>query len=265
MTVDLHAGKASLVIDPSDGGRLTSLVINGHEVLYHAGDHPTMYGSFVMAPYAGRVRNGAFTHHDTDVTLPINLPPHAAHGLTLDRPWTVLEHDENSAILSCEFDGRWPFGGRTVQYLRIEPERLVQKVAVEADQRSFPASIGWHPWFARRLGHSAPARVTLDAAAMLRRDSDYITTTQRMRVPEGPWDDCFVDVAWPVSISWPGALRLDVTADTNYVVVFDEGEVAACVEPQTSPPNAVNGPSPLVVRPGRPLRARTDWRWVIHP
>jgi len=263
VTVELNAGSASAVIDQADGGRLTSLVVRSHELLFHAGDDPTMHGSFVMAPYAGRVRHGQFTHQGSQVQLPINLPPHAAHGLALDQPWTVLERDDSSAILTCYFDERWPFGGRVVQYVRLEAERLVQKVAVEADQRSFPASIGWHPWFARRLSPSAPAHVQLDAAAMLRRDSDYIATTQRMRVPEGPWDDCFVDVDWPVSVSWPGAMRLDISADTNYVVVFDEGEVAACVEPQTAPPNSFNS-GPLVVRPGRPLRARTDWRWKVR-
>jgi aldose 1-epimerase len=263
VTVELTAGNASTVIDPADGGRLTSLVVRGHELLFNAGDDPTMHGSFVMAPYAGRIRGGRFAHHGRDVHLPINLPPHAAHGLAMDRPWTLLERDESSAILSCHFDGRWPFGGRVVQYLRLEPDRLVQKIAVEADQRSFPASVGWHPWFARRLEHSAPAQVQLSAAAMLRRDSDSITTKQRMRVPDGPWDDTFVDVEWPVSISWPGAMRLDVYSDQRYVVVFDEGEVAACIEPQSAPPDSANS-DPLVVRPGRPLRARTDWRWNVR-
>jgi aldose 1-epimerase len=263
VTVELTAGQASVVIDPSDGGRLTSFVISGNEMLYDAIPGPTGHGSYVMAPYAGRVRNGQFTHKDTDVTLPLNLPPHAAHGLALDRPWTVLEQDGTEALMSYEFDGRWPFGGRVVQYVRIEPERLVQKVSVEADQRSFPASVGWHPWFARRLKHSPPAQITLDTPAMLRRDADHITTTQRMRPMDGPWDDCFVDVHWPVSLTWPGVLRLDISADTNYVVVFDQGDVAICVEPQTAPPNSFNT-APLVVRPGRPLRARTDWRWVAR-
>lgn len=235
MSVELNAGRAAVVLDLDDGGRMTSLVVNGHELLFHAGDEPTMHGSFVMAPFAGRVRRGSFTHRDTEVSLPTNLGRHAAHGLALDRPWTLLEQDESSALLSCAFDERWPFGGRVVQYVRIEPERLVQKVAVEADQRSFPASVGWHPWFARRLRHSAPAQVMLAAGAMLRRDSDYIATRQRVQVPEGPWDDCFVDVDWPISISWPGAMRLDVSADTKYAVVFDEGEVAVCIEPQTAP------------------------------
>jgi len=264
VTLHLAAGDAAVSIDPADGGRLSALSIQGHQMLYHAGDAPDMHGSFVMAPYAGRVRDGRFSHQGTDVELPLSLPPHAAHGLALDRPWTVLERDDTSAALSCTFDERWPFGGRVVQYVRVEAERLVQKVTVEADTTSFPASVGWHPWFARLLGHSTPAQIGLHASAMLRRDADYIATKQRMRPPEGPWDDCFVDVTWPVSVSWPGVLRLDVDADTNVVVVFDQGEVAVCVEPQTGPPDAFNT-SPMVVRPGRPLRARTDWRWVIHP
>ena len=263
MSEVLHTDSVSVTIDPEDGGRLTSLVIAGHELLYNAGDDPTMHGSFVMAPYAGRVRRGRFTHDGREVELPTNLPPHAAHGLALDRPWTLLERTDDSATLMCQFDERWPFGGRVVQYVRVEPRRLVQKATVEADQHSFPASLGWHPWFARRIGHSTPAQVALEASAMLRRDSASITTRQRMAPPPGPWDDCFVDVVWPVSLAWPGVMRLDIEADTPCVVVFDEGEVALCVEPQTSPPDSVNS-APVVVRPGRPLRARTDWRWTVQ-
>jgi aldose 1-epimerase len=221
-----------------------------------------MYGSFVMAPYAGRIRHGRFTYRDQQVTLPLSLPPHGAHGLVLDRRWTLLERDDTTATLACDLDERWPFGGRVVHRLELSPLALTQTLTVEADRSPFPASIGWHPWFARYLGHASPARVGLNAGAMLVRDSEYITTRRRIPPIPGPWDDCFTNVDWPVTITWPGVLQLDISADTPYVVVFDEGEVAVCVEPQTDAPDALNRGT-TEVRPGQPLRATTEWRWYL--
>lgn len=263
MSETLAAGPAELTIDLEDGGRLSSFRLAGRELLYHAGDASTMHGSFVMAPYAGRIRDGRFSVGGRDVQLPLSLPPHAAHGLVLDRPWTLLERNESSATLMCVLDERWPGDGRVVQQLTLTEAELVQEVRVEADAGEFPASVGWHPWFRRHLAHAAPAGIELHAAAMLVRDADYITTRRRMAIPPGPWDDCFVDVSWPVTLDWPGLVRLEISADTRFVVVFDEGDVSICVEPQTSPPDALNHDA-SVVRPGRPLRARMEWRWLLR-
>jgi aldose 1-epimerase len=258
----LTAGPATVHVDLHDGGRLSSLTLAGRELLYDAGAAPTMHGSFVMAPYAGRIREGRFTVDAHTVDLPLSLPPHAAHGLVLDQQWTLLAGDDTSATLACDIGDRWPFGGRVVQVLTLTGEALTLHLRVESDGRPFPASAGWHPWFARRLRGTPPAQVALDAGAMLLRDADYIATSQRVPPPPGPWDDCFVDVSWPVRLTWPGALHLDIDADTPYVVVFDNGDVSVCVEPQTHPPDALNTGATLV-RPGHPLTATTTWRWTL--
>jgi aldose 1-epimerase len=262
MTETLQSGPAQVTLDLDDGGRLSSLVVAGRELLYSAGETPTMHGSFVMAPYAGRIREGRFTHAGREVSLPLTLPPHGAHGLVLDRPWSLLDRSGTSATLACDLDERWPFGGRVVQQVSLEPNRLSQQIQVEAQTQAFPASTGWHPWFARRLEHTSPAQVRLSAGAMLLRDADYVTTSRRVPPTSGPWDDCFVDVDWPVTLTWPGAMRLDIEADTPCVVVFDNGDVSVCVEPQTHPPDALNSGATLV-RPGHPLTARTEWTWTL--
>ncbi len=262
MTLALAAGPAHLQVDPQDGGRLTSLRLHGQELLVDAGPDPVRHGSFVMAPYAGRVRDGRFTFGGREVTLPLTLPPHAGHGLVLDRPWEVRDHTGSAVTLSCAFDGRWPWGGSAVQRIEVSPDGLRQSLTVEADEQPFPASLGWHPWFARRPPGWGPAHVTLQAGAMLERDVHHLATSRRVPPPPPPWDDCFVDVTWPVSLTWPGALQLQVWADTPCVVVYTDGDVSVCVEPQTHPPDALNTGAALV-RPGHPLHATTQWRWAL--
>jgi aldose 1-epimerase len=262
MTLSLAAGPARLLVDPADGGRLTSFTLAGHELLAAAGPEPTMHGSYVMAPYAGRVRAGRFTHAGHEVQLPLTLPPHGAHGLVLDRPWTVRDATPRTATLECPIGEPWPFGGRVVQQIEVGTDGVTQTVAVQADEAAFPASIGWHPWFVRTPEDAGPVRLHLSAAAMLVRDDDYVTTLHRTDPPPGPWDDCFAGVDWPVVLDWPGLGRLEVTADTDYVVVFDLRDDAVCVEPQTHPPDALNTAAALV-RPGHPLSATTRWRWRL--
>jgi aldose 1-epimerase len=91
---------------------------------------------------------------------------------------------------------------------------------------------------------------------------DGLPTGAVVPVGEGPYDDCFVDVVWPVTLRWPGALTLCVDSDAGYVVVFDEKDAAVCVEPQTAPPDAARLGRARVVEPGSPSVLTTTWAWT---
>ena len=115
-------------------------------------------------------------------------------------------------------------------------------------EEPMPASIGWHPWFRRRLlavgdatgeGASAPVELDLDAAAVYERDADGITTRRKVSPPPGPWDECFTDLRHPPVLRWPDVLELTLKSDARDWVVYTEPENAICVEPQTAPPGAL--------------------------
>jgi aldose 1-epimerase len=94
---------------------------------------------------------------------------------------------------------------------------------------------------------------------MLRRDAAGIATDEVLPVPPGAWDDCFVGVRWPITLTWKGVLSLQITADTDYATVFTQRPTVVCVEPQTAPPDAVALDRFALVRPGAPLVARMSW------
>jgi aldose 1-epimerase len=260
----LEAGDARLTIDPMDGGRLTALVVAGHELLTGVGPGVTDHGSFVMAPWAGRIRDGRLRVAGVEHHLPtVRTHPHAGHGLVLDLPWQVLEASGTTARLACDLDDRWPWAGRVVSELTLGPDGVVQHLRVEAGDQAFPATLGWHPWFPKQLATGGPLELTFDAGAMLRRDPAGIPDGTRVPVPPGPWDDCFVEVRWPVLLRWPGALGLAVDADTDALVVYDERSAALCVEPQTGPPDEPNT-APRMVTPDSPLAATMRWTWQVE-
>jgi galactose mutarotase-like enzyme len=264
MTRQMHSlavGPAHLRMDASDGGRMTSLQIAGVELLGGVGPGVIDHGSFVMAPWAGRIRDGVLRVSGVEHPLPTDRThPHAGHGLVMDRPWTVLESDGSHLVLRCDLDSRWPYPGHVLQELHLSATQLDQRIEVHAHDADFPATAGWHPWFRRILASGSVARLDLPVAGMLVRDSAGIPSGEVVPVPPGPWDDCFTGVRWPVTVSWPGVLTLQISADVDFAVVYDERAEAFCVEPQSGPPDGPNT-DPVSVRPGAPLLAATRWTW----
>lgn len=252
----LTAPGVSAVVDLVAGGRVASLVVDGHELLKTAGDGPITWGSFPMVPFAGRVRDATLVFDGVTFSLPATLPPHAIHGTVLDRPWAVV----GESTIATELGPDWPFGGRAVQSFELGADHLTCRIELHADE-PMPASIGWHPYFLRRpTGVEAPVELHFDAGSMLVRDAAGIATDETVEPGPRPWDDCFLELRRPPVLRWPGFLELTVESDCPAWVVYTAPEDAICVEPQTAPPNAVNT-HPTVVLPGEPLIAEMTWRW----
>jgi aldose 1-epimerase len=259
----LEAGGVRLEIDPAAGGRMASLVVDGSELLARTGTGPIYWGCYPMVPYAGRIRDGKFDFEGRTIELPRTLPPHAAHGTVLDRPWTVV--DERT--LSIDLGPDWPFAGRVTQGVELAADELRISLTLEADE-PMPGAVGWHPWFRRRLTGtdarpapaSRPAVLQFDAARMFVRDASGIPTGELVEATPPPWDDCFTGLRTPPTLTWPDVLSLEISSTCNYWVVYDEPADTICVEPQTSPPDFVRI-DPVIVTPGEPLTATMTWRW----
>ena len=264
----LRAGGAALSLSPANGGRVSSLTLPGPdgatlEVVGRGGPGVVGWGCYAMAPWAGRVRRGVLTWDGHRHQLPLAMPPHAIHGVTLDRAWEIVAQDDLSLTLRCGFDSRWPWAGHAVQHVALlgDGSGLRARIEVRSAGDAFPAWTGFHPWFARSLGAGGPVSLDLLAGGMLRRDDDGMPTDDVLAVTQGPWDDVFVDVAWPVTLTWPGALRLTVSSPAPYAVVFTERPTAVCVEPQSAPPNAAELGAAATVTPDAPLVLEMAWDW----
>jgi aldose 1-epimerase len=260
----LRAGDAEVTIDHDRGGRLSSLVVAGHELLRAAAGpdpDPTSWGCFPMLPWAGRVDRGRFRFQGRQVEVPVDLAPHAIHGTTKDRAWSRT----GEGTLRCDLGPSWPWAGWAEQVVELSPGRLTLVLRVHAATDPMPVSAGWHPWLRRRVG-GASARVELPAERMWQRGADGIPDGTLVAPTPGPWDDCFTALVGPVQVTWPGVLVLRIDSDCEHVVVFDEPDDAVCVEPQSAPPDAHNSEIDLaVVAPGEPLEHHMVWTWTGDP
>ncbi len=290
--VELIAGdderEVRLTVSPTAGGRVRQILVSGVGLLAEPADGDplsTGWGSFPMAPWAGRIRNGRFAFLGADIALELNhqdgggggggtlsptrpgtkgdLPDedrdrHSIHGTTFSRPWTVDASRDARLEMSCDLVGSlgWPFAGVARQTITVAPGGVDFSMSVESvDGSVFPASIGWHPWFAK------PDRLGFDPIAMYEQDAAGLPTGRLVVPPPGPWDDCFVN-RQPVLLHYDRRIASTVTVSSpaEHWVVYDGPEHATCVEPQTGPPDAPTL-RPNVVASEFPLRLTMHIGW----
>ncbi|CAM5341881.1 Aldose 1-epimerase OS=Streptomyces alboniger OX=132473 GN=CP975_18550 PE=4 SV=1 [Streptomyces alboniger] len=232
--ITLTAGDAEVTVQPGNGGRIGGLRVDGVELL-RQGDR---FGCFPMVPWCGRTREGRFRDGGSVHQMPLNSPPHAIHGTARDGAWRTARVTENEAVITYDLVEPWPYPGRVTQVVGLTGDALTLTMSVETYDSSFPAQIGWHPWFNRNLGQSD---VRLDFSPEWqeeRGEIDHLPTGTRLDPKPGPGTDCFgMPGGVDVTLTWPERLELKVTSPEQLVVVYDEQDAAVCVEPQTGPPN----------------------------
>lgn len=267
VTVHLRCDDAELTVDPAVGARWSSWRVAGLELLTSA-DVPLpsamRSGSFVMAPYAGRLVSGRVLVGGVAHQLPRLAPPHAIHGTVTDRAWEVLDAGDTTLRCATDLGGDWPARGRIEQRLELAAGSLTSELTLHAED-AMPVTMGWHPWFARRLARGEPAQWVLSGGEQYGRSAEWLPTVPLTPVRPGPWDDCFRGFTAPPGLRWPGALELRVESSAEHWVLFDERADELCLEPQTGPPDAPSLGEATEVPAGGSLELRCTWRWQALP
>ena len=265
MTVLLRSGPAELEIDPAHGARWTSWRVGGIELLT-AADVPLpagmRSGTFVMAPFAGRLGGGRLELAGRAHQLPVLAPPHAIHGTVSERAWEVVEQSPTSVRCRVDLGPDWPARGSVEQWVELADGALTSELVVTAEE-PMPVTVGWHPWFARQLSTGEPAQWLLEGGRRYVRGADGLPTGELVDRGEGPWDDCFRDLAGAPGLRWPGAVELRVDSSADHWVLFDERPGELCLEPQSGPPDAVRLGSATELEAGGSTALRCTWRWSL--
>lgn len=255
--IRLSHGALHVEVAPQAGGRIASIVRKDVEQLVGYSQSNTAmigWGCYPMLPWAGRIRDGRFKFEARNFQLPLNMGAHAIHGIGFAMPWQMESRDARSMELSLALpqDECWPFGGTACQRMELSEDQLEFHLSVKAGALAMPAVIGWHPWFRK------PQRLSFSPDGIYPRDADGIATLPLAPPSAGPWDDCFANTK-TVTLEY-AEYQVHLSSDCTHWVVYDEADEAACVEPQSGPPDAFNI-EPFVLQPGGTLHRWFRMAW----
>ena len=263
----LHSAHQSLSFDPELGGRVTSWIVDGLEVLTRAGTHPAEHGMYPMAPWAGRLRDNRITFEQRErwgfpgeEYAPVSTyAGWALHGTCLDAPIDESRIDGKRIEMRQRIPG---WSATLVTRWTVTDHRAESVLTVEADAPT-PALLGWHPWFPTVLD-GARAHWTLRGECAVREGAFASGEWQTWADGHRRVDDAFHVPDGVATITW-GQRTLRIRNSDSWFVVFDEREDGLCVEPQNGPPNAFDTPlrgAAPVARPGAPVSMTTTWEWT---
>jgi aldose 1-epimerase len=257
----LESERARVEVDLERGGRIASLVVDGDELLVSR-DHPEAFepfgwGSFVMAPYAGRVRDARFTFGGVEHRLVPTDPPHAIHGTVVHRAW----EPSGPGRLRCDLGPDWPWDGAVEQELRLDDDGLELRLVVRG-AGPMPVSAGWHPWFLRELPGGRRAEVVAEPVAAFELVGPGLPSDRVVPAPPPPWDTPFTGMRRSPVVRWDQGPTVSLASSCDRWFVYDQLPHALCVEPQTARPDALEDETErAVVTAEAPLEAwmRLDW------
>lgn len=251
--VAIASGAHQAEFAPDGGGRLTRLSTGGHDWIvpltaigWPAAQWPRA-GSYPLAPYANRIRNGVFVFNGARHALQ-SVPgrPHAIHGAGLYQAWRVRNHAADSVDLVLEQPAGvlgWPWPFECVQRYRLDARGLSVALAiVNQGDTPMPFGLGLHPYFTAQ-------RVTLHARRLWPADADGLPAGSQVghvrelrRSAEG-CDTYLSQWEGRATLHWPDGHQLALHADPAFahlVVYTAPGSGFLCVEPVTNVADAFN-------------------------
>ena len=237
-------------------GRLGSLVVDGHELLIIDGPKPTRWGSFPMAPWAGRLDHGLLTFDGVEYQFPPTSGVHANHGTVMHQTWTKTGDGE----ITTDLGEHWKFGGKADQKFELTDTSFTVEMTITADKSAMPAQLGWHPWYSRDIGVGEQLSLEFAAEQIYATNEDQVPTGELVPVPEGPWDETFIGVTQTPVLRWGSEFTLALTSNFDHWVVFTQPEHAMAIEPQSGAPNDINR-APHILQPGESLSGWMTLDW----
>ena len=301
----LQAGKLRASIAPELGAGIADLSILGPSGFYYPlmrraapqETNASLLASFIMAPWANRIRNGSFSFGGKPITLRTNTgDAMAQHGDVRKRPWSIVAH--SATAISLEYNSRnfsdsnWPWSFRCKADYSLDDDSLRVHLAVtNTDTTAFPAGCGHHPYFSRRLWDDndileveAPVngRYPVDSGCAIgpaAPDALSRSLAASARFPDEHIDAVFSGFTGRARLRWPKSrvtLTMHASPNMTHLVVFAphaNGKSGTplpfvAVEPQTQANDGFNlenrgvsGTGTQRIEPGASLE--TDCRFEI--
>jgi aldose 1-epimerase len=250
---------ATILLD--EGARIAELKLNDRLIIseYEGFPYSQSSASAIMFPYVNRVQDGVYTFEEETYKLPCNEieKNNAIHGLLYTRRFELFETHVSSSMaivtLQYRYDGNtsgfpFPFDF-FVTYTITETSLDVRMKVVNKGTKTFPFTIGWHPYFNSENLYESYIDFDCDTEYTTSDDRSITdgTTKHTMNMPfqlkNYPFDTAYKLKSPEIGFRTPSyALKLTGNALENYVQFFTPPLVDSiiAIEPTVGLSNSFN-------------------------
>ena len=258
--ISINAHGFELDVAPDAGGGIARLDWQGLPLLREAlagavADRDSLgLSCFPMTPYISRITDGVLTWGEVTTHIAPNMAgcSHPLHGVGWRKPWMVMTQTHSHIALQLDHtsDADWPWSFTTRQDFTLYADHFKHCLSVTSqDRRSFPTSLGPHPYF-----HAKDATITFKADALweisgeslpthMARPAVVDTLATGVAATSLDLDHCFEGWDGQAHISWPShAVRVQAICAiddtifpcTRLQLYTPKGENFFCLEPVTA-------------------------------
>ena len=240
--------KAKICLE--QGARVVSLKFKDKFIIKEQPDfdYKDSYASSILFPFASRIKEGKYAFEGNDYQFETNDGDNALHGLVYNKKFELFEPEEHEDNCSATFNyyeknesKGFPFTYfLSVTYILFEDRLKVRVTVKNTDTKSFPFTLGWHPYFNSTdlknsyVSFKSDQKVEFDKTLITKKVIAQ-TSPEIFKIDEQQLDDCFILKDDNVSFTTP-TYKIDITADSeeNFLQLYTpKGKDIIAIEPMT--------------------------------
>ena len=152
-------GESTAQICLNQGGRLSNFSFENTQIIkeFDSSTYKDNYASAILFPFANRIKDGEYTFKDSKHKLNCNETDknNAIHGLVYNKTFVLINKELTSDFASVSLQYKnygkakgFPFKFHIELTYTLSKNGITLAIKVKnKDKKTFPFSIGWHPYF----------------------------------------------------------------------------------------------------------------------
>jgi len=255
-----HPKKVSYAkIHLSLGGSLQELILNNHFIIkdLHPLTYNNTYASSILFPFANRVADGLYEFEGKEYSLDINQSEenNALHGLVYNKTFELIDQNaakEKAFVLlryeETQYSKGFPYTYTIdLKYTLTKDQMDLSVVVKNTDTKTFPFTIGWHPYFySQDLFNSNVGFKSNKTAVFDKRNItlgiNYVDINGPFKIENKTLDDCFILDSNKISFETPAYHFVLKSSEKNYFLQLytPPKPNTIAIEPTTGISNSLN-------------------------
>lgn len=245
-------------ISLNEGASLQELCINNTTIIKDLSPlkYSDTYASSILFPFANRIKDGQYSFNDKDYQLEINQKEenNAMHGLVYNKTFKILNEDvtDNEASIKLEYkelneSKGFPYTFTIQLHYKLTKDSLALNVVVKnTDSKSFPFTIGWHPYFFSSdlansyLNFNSDKKVILGDRMITTGIEDY-NILEKFEIKNKKLDDCFILNSNNIQFKTPDyKIEMDTSSKETFLQMYTPNRSFIAIEPTTGISDSFN-------------------------